>query len=488
MTIARKFSVALLGCVILAVTAYAVIGVRDELARTETDIVEHESFTAHALRPALRDVWLHDGESRALDLIQEAQQGLGSLDVRCVSLDASAGVGQRPRVDLSRLSPIAAGQDVVVFDRGYQGVGRIFTYVPVLVGTPFPVALEVSRSLAAHAGVRRAVVRAAAATALAVACVSALVTTLLGLALIDRPLSELVTQARLVGEGDLSYRIVTRRSDEIAIVAREMNRMCDRLRDSKESERVQAEAKAQALAQLRHADRLATVGRLAAGLAHELGTPLNVVHARAKQMASGALAPEAVAQKARVVVEQVERMTKLIRQLLDFARKRELLPTHVDLVALITGAVSLLEPIARKRSVTLEVIDHVPPRPCNVDPEQMTQVVLNLALNAVHASMPGKKVIISIGSGRALPPPEHGGSEQPCVRIEVCDQGCGIAPDAMPRIFEPFFTTKDVGEGTGLGLSVAYGIVQDHGGWIEVVSRPDEGSVFTVWLPEGGAK
>ena len=265
-----------------------------------------------------------------------------------------------------------------------------------------------------------------------------------------------------------------------------MNRMCDRLSESKESERMQSEARMQALAQLRHADRLATVGRLAAGLAHELGTPLNVVHARAKQMTVEAATPAEVADRARIIVEQVERMTKLIRQLLDFARKRELKPVQTDLSALVTRAVSLLEPIARKRSVALEVTGADGAVTCQADPEQMTQVVLNLAMNAVHASEPGKAVAIALGQGRAIPPPEDGRPEQACVRLEVRDHGTGISPEALPRIFEPFFTTKDVGEGTGLGLSVVYGIVRDHGGWIDVESQPGKGSVFTVWLPERG--
>jgi two-component system NtrC family sensor kinase len=486
MSIARKFTLALLSFIIVAVTVYAAIAVRDELDRIESDIVEYEGSTAHALRPAIRDVWLHDGEDRALELIQEEQQRLGDVDIRYVSLDASAPEAKRPRAEVSRLGAIAAGEDVVVVDRSYQGVGRIFTYVPVRVGAPYPVAIEVSRSLAGHAGVRRAVVRNAALTALVVALISALVTTLLGLALIERPLSELVTQARRVGEGDLAHRIPTRHSDEIAVVAQEMNRMCDRLRDSGERERSEAAAKMQALAQLRHADRLATVGRLAAGVAHELGTPLNVVQARAKQMATGVLSPEDVRDKARIIVEQVERMTRLIRQLLDFARKRELQPAQVQLRALITSATSLLDPIARKQSVSLEVIDDATPLPCHVDPEQMTQVVLNLVLNAVHASAPGDTVAIALGRGRAVPPPEDGRAELSCARVEIRDHGTGIPTDALTRIFEPFFTTKDVGEGTGLGLSVAYGIVKDHGGWIEVISRPGEGSVFTVWLPDQG--
>jgi signal transduction histidine kinase len=484
-TIARKLTLALLGCVTVAVTVYAMVAVRDQLARSESEIEEYEAFTAHALRPALRDVWEKDGESRALELVQRAQQRLGNVEIRCVLLEATAPPARRPRVDPSRLGALSAGEDVVVVDRDYERVGRIFTYVPVSVGAPSVVALEVSRSLAGHADVRRTVVRNAALTALGVAALSALVTTLLCLALIERPLAALVTQARRVGEGDLSYRIVTRRHDEIAVLGQEMNRMCDRLRELQESERAQVQAKTQALAQLRHADRLATVGRLAAGLAHELGTPLNVVHARAKQLAAGEHAPDDVHEKGRIIVEQVDRMTKLIRQLLDFARKREMKPAEVDLGALVGSAAALLEPIGRKRSVSLEVRGESPLR-ARVDSEQMTQVLLNLVMNAIHASGPGQTVTLTFDRGRAVPPPEDGGPEQPCARVEVRDHGTGIPSDALSRIFEPFYTTKDVGEGTGLGLSVAYGIVKDHGGWMDVVSKPGEGSAFTVWLPERG--
>jgi len=375
---------------------------------------------------------------------------------------------------------------VVVVDRGYQGRGAIFTYVPVRVPAPAPVAIEVSRSLANHGAVRRAIVRNAAATALLVAVASGFVTTLLGLALVGRPLAELVSQARRIGEGDLTYRIETRRRDEVAVLAREMNRMCDRLRDSRESERAQAEAKTRALAQLRHADRLGTVGRLAAGLAHELGTPLNVVLARAKQIAAGGLPPAEASDKGRIIAEQVERMSKLIRQLLDFARKRDLQSSEADLRALVTRATALIDPIARKSGVTLAVTSDAETVDARVDVEQMTQVVMNLVMNAVHASASGGTVAIAIGRAKAVPPAEDGRGEQPCTRIEVTDQGTGIPGDAIGHIFEPFFTTKDVGEGTGLGLSVAYGIVKDHGGWIDVVSRPGQGSAFTVWLPDGG--
>ena len=486
MTIASQFTLALLACVVVALLGYAALAVHSELARAELDIVEHEAATAHALRPAIRDVWLHDGEGRALELIAEAHQHLRNVDIRLVSLDPGALPERRPRVPAARLSPLEAGQDVVVIDRDYERVGRIFTYVRVHFAEPSAAAIEVSQSLAGHGAVRVEVWRNASLAALLIAIASGFVTFLLGLVLVGRPLAELVAQARRVGEGDLSYRIATVHHDELALLAREMNRMCERLHDSRESERAQVDAKMQALSQLRHADRLATVGRLAAGLAHELGTPLNVVHARARQMTAGSLAPAEVSDRSRIIVEQVDRMTKLIRQLLDFTRKRELQPTEVDVRTLVDHAVALLEPIARKRGVSLAVTGSAEPQRGKVDPEQMTQVILNLLMNAVHATESGRAVALALGRDRALPPAEDGRGEQTCLRIEVRDEGTGIGSDALARIFDPFFTTKEVGEGTGLGLSVAYGIVKDHGGWIDVATRLGEGSTFTVWLPEGG--
>jgi hypothetical protein len=127
MTIASKFTMALLACVILAVMAYATLAVRSQLARSESDIAEHEPSTAHALRPAVRDVWIHELERRALELIDEARQRLRNVAVRLVSLDPEAPREKRPRVAPCRLTGHDEGHDVVVTDSEFEGSGRVFT-------------------------------------------------------------------------------------------------------------------------------------------------------------------------------------------------------------------------------------------------------------------------------------------------------------------------------------------------------------------------
>jgi signal transduction histidine kinase len=161
-------------------------------------------------------------------------------------------------------------------------------------------------------------------------------------------------------------------------------------------------------------------------------------------------------------------MTRIIRQLLDFARASRPRKEHVDLAQLAKSTAALLEPLAAKGDVAVRVEGTSAPVAVTADPDHVRQVVTNLLMNAIHAQPDGGEVRVHVGSVRVSPPGAAADDERDHARIVVEDDGPGIAADAMPHLFEPFFTTKGVGEGTGLGLSVAYGIVHEHGGWMEV--------------------
>ncbi len=235
--------------------------------------------------------------------------------------------------------------------------------------------------------------------------------------------------------------------------------------------------------QLERADRMAMVGRLGAGIAHELGTPLAVVAGRARQLASGQLGGDQVAMTARTIAEQADRMAGIIRQLLDFARRRGPRLGRFDARTLLRQAFALLEPVAARKGVRLEVDELPTPQVARFDGSQMLQVLTNLVMNAVQATPPGGAVRLALSEGVATPPESTGLEPRSWVRLHVIDSGVGIAEENLARVFEPFFTTKDTGEGTGLGLSVAQGIVRDHDGWIAVESQRGQGSTFTVHLP-----
>jgi signal transduction histidine kinase len=292
----------------------------------------------------------------------------------------------------------------------------------------------------------------------------------------------LVQLARRVGKGDLTVRADVKSNNELGELASELNSMVDRLHTADRELAAATQARMKALDQLRHADRLATVGRLASGIAHELGTPINVVHGRAKMINKNISVPEPARDHARIIVEQSDRITGIIRQLLDFARPSESRREVTDMERLVKGVLHLLEPMAAKRSVRLTFDCSVDlPQP-ELDQAQIQQVVSNLVVNAVQAmSEPGE---ISLDL-REVSSERTGNTEQGgrYLRLQVRDDGPGMPSEVRARVFEPFFTTKDVGEGTGLGLSVAWGIVHEHGGWIEVESSEGEGTLFSVYLP-----
>jgi signal transduction histidine kinase len=304
------------------------------------------------------------------------------------------------------------------------------------------------------------------------------------------PVSQLMEQARRIGAGDFSVRLSLDARDEFGALSRSMDAMAAELERSRAALESQTAARLAAIEQLRHADRLKTVGTLASGVAHELGTPLSVISGRAQMVVSGEVTePREIEESARVIRTQADRMARIVRQLLDFARRRPAEKAPSDLRQLTREAISILQPLASRRDATLVLDDpEAPPLLAVVDAGQVQQAVTNLLMNALHASPEEGTVEVRVTREDRVRPGARPGApaEAPCACfcIAIRDQGAGIPEEHLAQLFDPFFTTKDVGEGTGLGLSVAHGIVAEHGGWIEVESQPCRGSLFRLCLPE----
>ncbi|MFL5358862.1 two-component system sensor histidine kinase NtrB [Archangium sp.] len=231
--------------------------------------------------------------------------------------------------------------------------------------------------------------------------------------------------------------------------------------------------------QLLRAEKLATVGVLAAGVAHEIGTPLGVIRGRAEYMLSklgGAEHPQGRGLSA--IISQIDRVSRTIRQLLDFSRFQPAEARAVLLAPLVQGLQELMQVEADRRRVRLhvDVSEELPPLAADAD--QLQQVLLNLVLNACDACEAGGHVRLS-----ASQLPEDAAGARGLLELRIEDDGCGIAPEHLHQIFDPFFTTKKRGQGTGLGLTMVAQIVRNHGGQVEIDSEPGRGTRVTLRWP-----
>ncbi|MBX3160147.1 MAG: HAMP domain-containing protein [Deltaproteobacteria bacterium] len=312
----------------------------------------------------------------------------------------------------------------------------------------------------------------------AVLAICALASFVMGTWVVGRPIRSLVEQARRIGRRDFSVVATVHRSDELGELARELAQAAEALAASLARSAAETEARLSAVEQMRHADRLATVGTLAAGIAHELGTPLSVVGGHAQMIAAGEVTGDAGLASARAIDREATRMGAIVRQLLDFARRKGPEGTSCAPGEVATRSLRLLALMAERAGVRCTVAAGA--ERAIIDEDSLQQVLTNLIVNAIQAMPGGGDLAITVARVQAThdarPPRPH-------LRIDLRDTGAGIPAEARPHLFEPFFTTKQPGEGTGLGLAVVHGIVVDHGGWIDVDSGA-RGTTFSLYLEE----
>jgi signal transduction histidine kinase len=233
---------------------------------------------------------------------------------------------------------------------------------------------------------------------------------------------------------------------------------------------------------LRQSEKQATIGQLASGLAHEIGTPLNIIAGRADLTMRKVGDNKEAKKNLSIIVQQTERITKIIQQLLGFVRKKKPEQRSLNLGPLLENTLDFLDQQIQKQGVRVikDLGDNLPL--VLGDPDQLQQVFLNLMVNAVQAMPKG-------GELRLIATPQwiskEGLEEGQRQYVEICvkDTGTGMKREVMENIFNPFFTTKANDQGTGLGLTVSHGIIQDHEGWVKVESEVGKGSVFKVYLP-----
>lgn len=485
MKVATKFALAFVASGLLSVVVYSSVAASREVDHIETTVAEDLASLGRTLSTSILAVWERDGEARALELVAVHDRA-EAIDVRWTWLDVEGNHSFSPRGGVAVIPALLRGEQRTWVGVTHDGKRHVYAYIPLLRSGVRPAALELSRPLVKESHVFWSEIREQLLISTIVVAFAAGVAILLTSIIISRPLARVAEQARRIGKGDLSQALTVHGSDEVAALVEELNAMCESLKQARTRASEEAEKRVAALEQLRHADRLRTVGTLASGIAHELGTPLNVISMRAKMIATGEVPPADAPESAKIIVSQTERVTNIVRQLLDFARRRIPKRTDVDLADLADRTAQLLSALAKKSRVNVEVEAKAKVK-LKVDAAQLEHALTNLVINGIHAMPHGGDLNIVIREDDAAP---AGAPERMhrCAVLEVTDTGIGITPENLNRIFEPFFTTKGVGEGTGLGLSVTHGIVEDHGGWMQASSTVGKGTRFTVYLPVDAAE
>jgi signal transduction histidine kinase len=453
--------------------------------RVASDLERQSESVGSALPAALREALAAEDPRRLVERIEEGAPGGEALRVRWVDLAAAPA----PLAERARRVQITGepwGEHV-------EEEGRpVYSYmVPVRDERGVAFAIDLERDESDAARELGATARNVGLTVLAVSLVLALLVWATTRGGISDPLKRLVEGIDEVTRGDLTRAILRERDDEIGDLAERFNQMTASLRDARAEMRRGVEAKLALEARLRHSEKLATIGQLAAGIAHEVGTPLNVIGGRARTIERKSADAGEVAKNASIIAAQAARITKIIQQLLDYARKKVAERAPVDLTSVIKDSIDFLEHQLASSGVTARVAPYArepdgegPERPIVPgDADQLQQVCLNLCLNAIQAMERGGTMAIAT---RGLTRRKPGLDVAPPGRyvvLEVADSGVGIPPEDRERIFEPFYSTKQDGGGTGLGLAVSQGIVKDHDGWIEIEAREGGGTIFRVFLP-----
>ena len=484
MRLALKLSLAMMAGILIALAVDGFIEVNRQVEIYETDIQGDLALQGRTLAAAVAKLWQTYDEEGAVQVLRSANDSVAGTRARLLPADGLLQIPTSTHLRPEDLPALRAGASVVHLIDGPNLLHGAYAYTPVRVTGGALGILELSKPALPEDHFVRARLGSAVGTVAILALVTFVIAMGLGARLVGVPIAALIAKAQRAGRGDFSGPLGIVHRDEIGALAGAIDDMCDQLDTAQKRVARETAARLSAMNQLRRADRLTTVGRLAAGLAHELGTPLNVISERVKMLAYDELAADERPANLAIILAQLDRITTTIRQLLDFSRQHEPEKMPCDLSELARQTGELVKTIAEKHHVDIEVCAPNSPAVEDVDPRQIQQVLTNLMVNGIQSMQNGGKLVVSIDRERAKA--NEDAAEREYWSIAVVDNGRGIPQKVLPHIFEPFFTTKDIGEGTGLGLSVSLGIVEEHGGFIAVKSDIGVGSRFTVHLPVGG--
>lgn len=473
--IATRLTAILLLCVIPVVAGYMYFNVHQSTRSYVEDLKRETRATTRALQAALGpDIDLREWRDvkSALERVRhdDVAAAVFDLDGKPMFLPANFPIQPPPRPDQIRAALNSNGTEFMA----HRGETYWFCRAVALEahsGQPDGILLigqrwnDVENDL-------RARLETAIFASLVVAMFIAIVIPVVSHRYVAKPLAELSERvARLTSEKQVEP---AGSGDEVEYLSEEFRRLAQDLDTARARLVDESERKVELERQLRRADKLAAIGTLASGLAHEIGTPLNVIRGRAEHLNSNRQNPPRTSEGLEIIINQIDRISRIVRMLLNLGSGRERNFAVCDLRPIVQRTIALLETEAARRSVTCTTDLGDVALPVRCDADQLQQVFVNLGVNALDAMEGGGTMTVAAC--------KLDGAGPQTVKIVFADTGAGISPEIRARIFDPFFTTKEPGRGTGMGLAVSEAIIRDHDGEIAVESA-EAGARIAITLP-----
>jgi signal transduction histidine kinase len=486
MSVIHKLTFSLFALTLLVFAIYGTVYLRTEAQDLRDGIEQETGLLASSLlisvENALRDHQTEDVQ----ELLQLLERLKPSVDVRIYI--------QNHQVIRSNAESLNWPEEVKqnLYQTALEGRRRLF-YFPagkpeLLVlslpfsktSTPLRGNLAVVRSLQVMNEELKKTKAYLASSFLSLIAFTSLLCFSLGHVYISRPLKRLRQAMRTFRNStELPDPLPVAGRDEIATVTQEFNRMTAELFSAQRQLDDETQQRRQLERALQNADKMITIGQLSAGLAHEIGSPLQIINGRARALADGNDDLHEVRRIANILVDQTDRITRIVQRLLEFSPRRSSESMHCDVIQAISEVIDMLSFEARRQGVTLR-FSHPESLPLLwVNKDSVQQIVLNLMSNALAAIVNTGSIDIELAQGSIV----YADKPIMALRLTVRDTGTGIAPEHLPHLFEPYFTTRGKQGGTGLGLAVVKSLVTDMGGTVTAGTEVGEGSRFIVHLP-----
>jgi signal transduction histidine kinase len=475
MKLATRMTVALGASALLLFGGGGLVYVRAEERSLRASAVREATLLANSLQSAfenaLRDRQLQD-VAGTLDALSHVDPSVSIFVFDDTGNLVRASAGANVTADTLRVETAARAQaQPIVEFASESSTSRLRLGLRLRDETPSsPSAIVLEKPLTELDGELLAMRRTIALTALAFVFAVAALSWAIARTYVGQPLARLVEHMRRVREGDLGVERPDAMGDEVGATRLEFQELVDALAAARERADQEFDARRRLEAGLQDADKLITLGQLSAVMAHEIGSPLQVLEGRARALLKHAHDKESTTRTAELLVEQTARIARIVDQMLSITRRRAPVRARIDAASPIRSVVALVEIEARRRRVAIDVVLRGA-TDAFADPDQLQQVALNLIRNALDATPPGSRILVELGGDESF------------FELRVTDSGGGVPESIRARLFDPFFTTKTERGGHGLGLLVVRSIVREHEGTVVFERFDPPGCIVGVRIP-----